>query len=168
MNICIIAAVSDNWTIGRRQEIPWHVREDLEYFKNVTYRNPIVMGRKTFESIGKALPGRDNIVITSQLVYTAKGCTTVHSIEEALKVCEGYNNVFFIGGSDIYKQVLPRAHLLYLTRVHFNVAGEVKFPHVDFSQWHLIWKYDKESVLEQEIHMKCQLSFEIWESIHER
>lgn len=136
MKVVLITAVSENNVIGNEGKIPWHLPDDLKHFKELTEGHSVIMGRKTFESIGKPLPNRRNIVITRQHV-SFDGCEVVHSLEEALKVCVDESEVWVIGGGEIYREALPRADRIELTRVHVKVDGDAFFPKVDSSQWHL-------------------------------
>lgn len=143
MKVSLIVAVADNGCIGINNALPWHLPEDLKYFKRVTMGKPIIMGRKTFDSIGKPLPGRTNIVITHDQNYSREGIKIVHSLDEALKVAEavahidGQDEVMVIGGAGIYALCLPRADRLYYTRVHASVNGDAFFPSVNWSEWTL-------------------------------
>ena len=134
-NISIIAAVSENGVIGKDGGLPWKISADLKRFKELTMGLPIIMGRKTFESIGRALPGRTNIVITRDLNYQATGCTVAGSLEQAIKKAEktGSNEVFIIGGGEIYRAAIKIADTLYLTLVHATVSGDTFFP--DYSEF---------------------------------
>lgn len=131
--ICIIAALADNLVIGNNGQIPWRIPEDLKRFKELTTPHPIIMGRITHESIGRVLSGRTNIVITSNPDYQSFGCIVVHSLEEALKKSEGNDKVFIIGGEKIYKQALPIADRLFLTKVRGEFEGDTFFP--DYSDF---------------------------------
>lgn len=133
--ISLIVAVSANGVIGRGDELPWHLSDDLKRFKQLTLGKPIVMGRKTFESIGRALPGRQNIVLTRQSEFAANDCDVVSSIDAAIAASGGAGEVFVIGGSEIYRLFLPRAERIYMTRVHIDVDGDVRFPELDDDQW---------------------------------
>ncbi len=124
--LTIIAAISENNVIGKDGKIPWHISEDLKRFKSLTLGHSVIMGRKTFESLGKPLPERKNIVITHQKNYNPPEVTVVHSFEEALNLCSG--KVFVIGGSSVYREALPHADVLEITRVHKHVDGDVYFP----------------------------------------
>jgi dihydrofolate reductase len=134
MLVSIVVAVSANNVIGRGNELPWRLPDDLKRFKAVTLGKPVVMGRKTFESIGKPLPGRTNIVISRQPEFTADGCVTVRSVDEALSAAAA-REVMIIGGAEIYRQALPRVDQIYLTRVHAEVPGDVEFPPVVWEDW---------------------------------
>lgn len=137
MTISIFVAVSDNGVIGQKGSLPWHLPAEMAYFKQTTMGHPIIMGRKTHESIGRALPGRYNIVMTHDKNYKAKDCAVVASIEEALEAAqkiEGAEEIFVIGGESVYKEVLPKSDKLYLTKVHAAVEGD-KFFRYDPKAW---------------------------------
>jgi dihydrofolate reductase len=125
--ISLIVAMSRNRVIGRDGKLPWHLPDDLQRFKAVTMGKPIVMGRKTYESIGRPLPGRRNIIVTRNAGYRADGCTVVHSIEDALRSIVA-EEVMIIGGATLYGECLPAAARIYLTRVDAEVKGDVSFP----------------------------------------
>lgn len=133
--ISLIVAVSANGVIGRGGELPWHLSDDLKRFKQLTLGKPIVMGRKTFESIGRALPGRQNIVLTRQSEFAADDCDVVSSIDAAIAASSDAGEIVVIGGSEIYKLFLPLAERIYMTRVHIDVDGEVRFPELDDELW---------------------------------
>ena len=133
--ISLIVAVSANGVIGRGDELPWHLSDDLKRFKQLTLGKPIVMGRKTFESIGRALPGRQNIVLTRQSEFAADECDVVSSIDAAIAASGDAGEIVVIGGSEIYKLFLPLAERIYMTRVHIDIDGEVRFPELDDELW---------------------------------
>jgi dihydrofolate reductase len=133
--ISLIVAASANNVIGNDGELPWRLSDDLKRFKAVTMGKPIVMGRKTFESIGRPLPGRLNIVITRQNDFAADGCEVVQSIEKAVEVAGAVEEVMVIGGSQIYAAFLQMADRVYLTRVHTDVEGDALFPSLDHAEW---------------------------------
>ncbi len=133
--ISLIVAASTNNVIGNDGELPWRLSDDLKRFKAVTMGKPIVMGRKTFESIGRPLPGRQNIVITRQDNFEADGCDVVQSTAEAVEVAVGAEEIMVIGGSEIYAAFLPIADRIYLTRVHTEVEGDAFFPSLDETFW---------------------------------
>ena len=135
MKISMIAAMTVNRVIGKDNKMPWHLPEDLKHFKASTMGKPIVMGRKTFESIGRPLPGRHNIVITRQSDFTADGITVVASFEEAQKAAGEVEELAVIGGGQLYKQVLPLADKLYLTLINIDVEGDTYFPEWDDGSW---------------------------------
>jgi len=118
VKIAIVVAMDDNRVIGRDNQLPWHLPADLRHFRQVTIGKPVLMGRKTHESIGRPLPERTNIVVTRDRSYEAPGCILVHSIESALKAAGDRREVMVIGGADFYRQLLPKADRLYLTLVH--------------------------------------------------
>ncbi len=138
MTVTLIAALARNRVIGRGNRMPWHIPEDLKRFKALTLGHPVIMGRKTFESIvatlGKPLPGRDNIVVTRAKDYAAPGCRATHSIEEALAAA-GAGEVFVIGGAEIYALALPLADRLQLTEIDAGIEGDAYFPAFERSAW---------------------------------
>lgn len=136
MKVSLIAAASENNVIGVHGNLPWHLPDDFKRFKALTSGHPVVMGRKTFESIGKPLPGRRNIVI-SRSVDAIEGCDVVRSVQAALDLAldSGAEEVWVIGGGEIYKEALPLADKVDLTRVHANVEGDVMFPELDMNEW---------------------------------
>jgi dihydrofolate reductase len=140
MRVSILVAVAENGVIGRDGKLPWHLADDLRRFKQLTLGHAIVMGRKTWESIGRPLPGRRSIVISRQPGYHAEGADVVASLEAALKVAESTGNeeAFVIGGAEIYRLAIPLADRLYLTRVHAEVAGDVSLPDFADSNWQLV------------------------------
>ena len=135
MTISIIVAVAANRAIGLNNKMPWHITEDLQRFKAITMGSPVVMGRKTFESLRSALPGRKNVVITRNSDYKADGAVVVHSLEEAIKACEGVEEIFIMGGAQIYEQALPIADRFYLTRVLHDYEADTYFPDWDINEW---------------------------------
>lgn len=139
MIVSLLVAASENNVIGKDNKLPWHLPNDLKYFKNLTWGMPILMGRKTFDSIGKALPGRKSIVITRNRDWQHQGVDVVHSIEEAIQKAEffGVKEIFVIGGAEIFKTSLLTADRIYLTRIHHNFDGDVFFPEVLEEKWKL-------------------------------
>jgi len=127
----IIVAIAQNGVIGRQGKLPWHLPSDLKHFKNTTMKYPIIMGRKTYDSIGKALPGRDNIVLTRNASAEFPGCIKVHSLQEALECCRDYEKVFIIGGGDIFINSLPFTNTIIVTALERDVEGDVYFPPID-------------------------------------
>ena len=148
MTIALIVAASQNNVIGRNNELPWHLPGDLQYFKTMTLGKPVIMGRKTFESIGRPLPGRDNIVISRQTDYAAKGIEVVSSLEQAIalgkniNLINGIQEVMIIGGAQIYEKSLDLADRVYLTRVQCKVEGDAYFPALDDDEWQEIARED--------------------------
>ena len=137
MRISVIAAVAENDVIGRDGALPWHLSRDLKKFKERTWGHTLLMGRKTWDSIGRPLPGRRSIVVTRQQGFAAPGAETAASLEQALALAAD-EEVFVIGGAEIYRQALPLARRLLLTRVHAPVEGDVSFPPVDWNRWRLV------------------------------
>lgn len=135
MIISLIVAMSRNRVIGKGNALPWHLPADLKYFKRITLGKPIIMGRKTFESIGRPLPGRTNIIITHELTYGADGCAVVHSIADALKIAQGHDEVMVIGGAKLFEQILPHAERIYLTEIDEEFAGDTFFQQPDHRAW---------------------------------
>ncbi|MBI2651821.1 type 3 dihydrofolate reductase [Candidatus Woesearchaeota archaeon] len=137
MIISLIAAMGKNRVIGKNNSLPWKLPADMEYFKKLTKGKPVIMGRKTFESMGKALPNRINIIITSNKNYKAKDCVIVHSIKEALKSAGNKNNeeAMVIGGAKIYEEFLPIANKVYLTVIDEDFDGNIYFPDFSRKEW---------------------------------
>ena len=135
--ISMIWAMGKNNELGCKNRMPWYLPSDFAYFKKVTLGKPVIMGRKTFESIGKPLAGRTNIVITRDTGYRPEGCITVDSIEKA-KTCISEEEAFIIGGAEIYKAFLPLADRLYITEIDSEFEADAFFPKIDYSQWKLI------------------------------
>ena len=135
MRLSIIVAMSENRVIGRDNQLPWRLSADLQHFKKLTMGKPIIMGRKTFESIGRALPGRQNIVVTRQPDYHAEGCDVVPSADAAIAAADDAAEIMVIGGAEIYRQFLPRANRIYLTRVHARIDGDTYFPELQAEEW---------------------------------
>ncbi|MFT5321293.1 MAG: dihydrofolate reductase [Pseudohongiellaceae bacterium] len=148
MKISLVWAMAQNRVIGRNNNLPWHLPEDLKYFKRITLGKPVIMGRKTYESIGKPLPGRTNIVVTRNADFSAAGVKTVNSLSAAKALCEsigeidGISEAMVIGGAEIYTQAMPVADRLYLTEVHANVDGDTFFPEFDRGLWQEIARED--------------------------
>jgi len=136
--VCLIAALAANRVIGRNNTLPWHLPADLARFKALTMGHPVVMGRKTYESIGRPLPGRRNLVITRNRGYNAPGCDLVHSLDEAIAACRGAQEIFIIGGAELYRESLPRAHCLEFTEIRAEIEGDAFFPEITMSEWHEI------------------------------
>ena len=140
-SISIIVAMANNRAIGKDNQLLWHLPEDLKYFKRITMGKPIIMGRKTFESIGRPLPGRLNIVVTSQTDWSCSGVKVVHTVEEAIILADaqayidGADEIMIIGGAQLYETALPKADKLYITRVDADIEGDVYFPKIDLQKW---------------------------------
>ena len=136
MRIALIVAMGNNRVIGVDNRMPWHLSADLKRFRRITWGKPILMGRRTHESIGKPLPGRENIVLTTDADYRTEGCKVVHSPAEALQITRDAPEVMVIGGAALYRSFLPLAHRLYLTLIHQDFPGDTFFPDIDWTQWH--------------------------------
>ena len=130
MIISLIAAMDAKRAIGRNNQLPWHLPKDLERFRQTTLGHPVIMGRKTFESIGRPLPGRTNIVLTKQRGYRAPGCTVVHDLAAAFAACEGAGEVFVLGGENLFRATIATADRIYLTVVQADVGGDAHFPEI--------------------------------------
>jgi dihydrofolate reductase len=137
MRLSAIVAMAANRCIGRDNALPWRLSADLKRFKQLTLGHTLVMGRRTYESIGRPLPGRTTVVVTRQAGYAPEGVRVAHSVEQALALAEG-SEVFIAGGADLYQQTLGRVDRLYLTRIERDYAGDTFFPEVDLSRWRLI------------------------------
>jgi dihydrofolate reductase len=133
--ICLIAALAANRVIGRNNALPWRLPADLKRFKALTMGHPVVMGRKTYESIGGPLPGRRNLVITRNRSYSAAGCELVHSLDEAIAACHDAGEIFIIGGAQLYRESLPHAHCLEFTEIQADFEGDAVFPAYSPAQW---------------------------------
>ena len=156
--ISLIVAVAENGVIGDKNALLWHISEDLRHFKAVTTGHPVVMGRKTWESLGRPLPNRTNVVVTRQKT-AIQGCTVVHSLEEAIALFPKDEEVFVIGGAQIYAEALPLARRFYLTRVFRSYEGDTRFPAWDEREWRLT---DSESFPCGEEY-PYPFAFETWE-----
>jgi dihydrofolate reductase len=135
MLLSIVVAAAANDVIGDRNALPWRLPDDLKRFKAITMGKPVLMGRKTFESIGKPLVGRTNIVVTRDTHLRLDGCLTVGSIDDALLAAGTAPELMVIGGAELYRQILPRIDLIYLTRVHAQMEGDTRFPEVVWEDW---------------------------------
>ena len=133
--VYLVAAVAANGIIGANGKLPWHLPEDLRHFKALTLGRPVIMGRKTWESLGKPLPGRENIVVTRAPGYEAPGASVASSLDEALALCAGEPTAFVIGGGELYAEALPLADGLVLTEIRRDYAGDARFPRFERSAW---------------------------------
>lgn len=161
MIISLLVAVSENNVIGKDNTLPWHLPNDLKYFKNLTWGMPILMGRKTFDSIGKPLPGRKSIVITRNKDWQQAGVDVVHSIEEATGKATsfGVKEIFLIGGAEIFKTALADAGRIYLTRIHQTFDGDVFFPGISTNEWQLV----SERFCEADEKNPYNHTYQVWE-----
>ncbi|MBB72826.1 MAG: type 3 dihydrofolate reductase [Legionellales bacterium] len=138
MQIALIAAMAKNRAIGKDNQLLWHLPADLAHFKALTLDKPIVMGRKTYESIGRPLPRRQNIIVTRDEAYTAEGCEVVHSLPAALDCGHDATEIMIIGGAGIYAQAIDMAQRMYLTMVDVELPGDCFFPQWDPNEWHVV------------------------------
>ncbi len=138
--ISIIVAVAENGVIGSGNQMPWHISEDLRHFKAITTGHPVVMGRKTFESLGRPLPNRTNVVITRNPDYAAEGAVIAGSLEEALAMFPAGEEIFVIGGGEIYRQAMDCADRLYITMIGVPFDGDTCFPSIDTGNWRETWR----------------------------
>lgn len=163
MIISFVVAAATNNAIGKDGKLPWHLPNDMKHFKNVTWGMPVVMGRKTFESLGKALPGRKNIVITRQPGLNLAGTVTVQKIDDALFVAKQTDakEVMVIGGGEIYKTFFDKAKRIYLTRVEAEPEADTFFPVLHPKEWHLV----NQQIHEADEKNAYNYSFQLWERI---
>lgn len=133
--LALVVAVAENGVIGNGNRLPWHLPADLKHFKAITMGKPMLMGRKTFESIGKALPGRRSFVLTRDAGFSAPGVERVADADEALALAREAAELAVIGGAQVYRLCLPRATRIYFTRVHASITGDTRFPEIDWSEW---------------------------------
>ncbi|WP_285766061.1 dihydrofolate reductase [Peribacillus sp. SI8-4] len=137
--ISLIVAMDQNRVIGNDNQLPWHLPADLQYFKKVTLGHPIIMGRKTFESIGRVLPGRENVIVTRNRDFKGTGCVVLHDISQIQTYADDRDGeVFVIGGAEIFKDVLRFADRLYITEIHETFQGDTFFPVIDENVWEKI------------------------------
>ncbi len=156
--ISIIVAIAQNGVIGNDNELLWHISEDMRYFRAITSGHTVVMGRKTYESIGRALPKRRNIVLSRQDI-TIEGCEVLSSLEAAVAATQDEDEVFIIGGGEIYKQALPLAQRLYITHIEADFEGDTRFAELDFAEWQSI----KSERFERGESFEHPFSFDIYE-----
>ena len=135
VSLSIITAMDENRLIGSNNSLPWHLPADFAYFKRVTMDKPIIMGRKTYESIGRPLPGRRNIIISRDPDYHAEGCETANSLQAALELVADQDEAMLIGGANLYAQTLELADTLYITEIHATFKGDAWFPVIDPEIW---------------------------------
>lgn len=138
MRISLIVAMSENRVIGRDGQLPWRLSADLRRFKRLTMGHHIIMGRRTFESIGRTLPGRTMVVVTRQTDYSAGEALVAHDMEEALRLASSDEQAFIIGGSGVYRQALGVVDRIYMTQVHAQIHGDVVFPELQLDEWQLV------------------------------
>jgi len=145
MIISIIAAMANQRAIGINNSLPWNLPADMQWFRKCTMGKPIIMGRTTYESIGKPLPGRKNVIVTRNAEYQVEGATVVHSLEQAIEAVQGEEEAMIIGGSNIYSQALAFANRLYLTEIHSDVEADSWFPEFDQGQWQPLSREDHQA-----------------------
>jgi len=160
MLISLVVAASENNVIGKDNKLLWHLPNDMKFFKNTTWAMPVIMGRKTYDALGKPLTGRTNIVITRQKAWMAEGVKVVKNLDEAIRVSahSDAKEAFVIGGGEIYKQSIPRAHKIYITRVHATLEGDTFFPELNESEWKNVSKLD----FTQDDKHAFAYSFQVW------
>ncbi len=156
-----VVAASENNVIGMNNQLPWSLPNDLKFFKNTTWAMPVIMGRKTFESTGKPLPGRTNIVITHREDWKADGVIIVHDMEKALQAAADTDakEAFIIGGGEIFKANISKVNKIYITRVHAIVEGDAYFPEIDKTEWKLVSNLD----FSADDRHKYAYSFQLWQ-----
>lgn len=142
MKISLIVAMATNRVIGINGQMPWHLSADLKKFKQITTGHPIVMGRKTYESIGRPLPERRNLIISRNPDYQVAGCEVFSDIQAAIASCKESEELFVIGGAAFYETMLPKANFLYLTEIHKEFAGDTYFPEINAQEWQEIERLD--------------------------
>lgn len=155
--VSIIVAIAANGVIGDKNSLLWHIKEDMRFFRQKTTSHPVIMGRKTYDSLGRPLPNRTNVVISRTLNHI-EGCTVVHSLEEAIALFPSEEEIFIIGGAQIYAQALDVADRMYITRIEHSYEGDTSFPEWDSAQWQLV---EKESMLCGE-NFRYPFSFETY------
>lgn len=153
--VSLIVARADNGVIGRGGQLPWRLPDDLRRFKVLTWGKPILMGRRTFESLARPLPGRQNLVLTRTADFRAEGVTVVHAAEEALRTAAGMSELVVIGGAEVYRLMLPRVHRIHLTEVHAAPEGDTRLPPFDAAQWREMAREEHPA----DAHHACAMSF---------
>lgn len=161
MKLSLIVAMASNRTIGINNQMPWHLSADLKKFKSITMGQPIIMGRKTYESIGRPLPGRKNIVISRDLHYQLPGCFVFNDLDSALTSCKDADEVFVIGGATLYEATLDLADRLYITLIQKEFTGDTWFPEVKHEQWH---ETTREDIVDDN-SVNFEYSFIVYESL---
>lgn len=156
--VSLIVAMTENRVIGRDGDMPWRLSDDLRRFKRITMGHHIVMGRKTYESIGRPLPGRTSVVISRSANYDHADIRVARSLEEAFSIAKSDNEVFITGGAQIFALALPRVERIYLTRIHCNLEGDTFFPEVDWTEWQLT-EDERHPADERNDH---DYSFQLW------
>jgi len=142
--ITAVVAIASNYAIGKDNQLLWHLPKDLKHFKDITAGGTVIMGRKTFDSVGKPLPKRRNIVITRKPI-SIEGCEVVDSVDAALALCKTEKEVFIVGGAEIYRQTMPLVNRIYLTIVHHSFDADTFFPEIDYKEWKELEREDHET-----------------------
>ena len=161
MKLSIIVAFDENRLIGKNNSLPWHLPADLKHFKNITMGHHMIMGRRTYESIGKPLPGRVSVIVTRQKNFMADSCVIFHSLNEAIQYCENQNEVFIIGGAQIFECAMPLATRLYITQIHHAFEGDTWFPEINITEWKLVLRQDYDA--DENLRMNADLEAELKE-----
>ena len=161
MIISLLVAASENNVIGKDNAFPWTLPSDLRYFKNQTWGMPVISGRKTFESLGKPLPGRKNIIITRNKSWNANGTNVVHTLKEGIDtaITLGANEVFIIGGAQVFNEAMSFANRIYITRIHHQFEGDAFFPEIDHKKWMMM----KNIFCHADGKNAYSHSFQVWE-----
>jgi len=141
MTVTIVVAIAENYAIGKNNQLLWHMPADLKHFKQITSGHTVIMGRKTYDSVGKPLPNRRNIIITRQDI-TIPGCEVVKSVDEALELCYNEEEVFIVGGAEIYKLAMDKTDRIYLTIIHHSFDADSFFPEIDYMEWKEVSRED--------------------------
>ena len=157
MRVSIVVATDLDGVIGRENQLPWHLPADLKRFKAVTMGKPMIMGRKTWDSIGRSLPGRRSIVLTQQQGFKAEGAEVAHTVDEALALAAPAEEVMVIGGAEVYRLFLPRAVRLYWTEVQAHVGGDTRFPPLDRAEWNEVVGVDHPADPQNEYGMRFHI-----------
>jgi dihydrofolate reductase len=137
MKVSLVVAASDNHMIGKDNQLLWHLPKDMKFFKDTTWAMPVIMGRKTFESIGKPLPNRENVVVTKDINFMQEGCIVFNSIEQAIENLKSRETIYIVGGAQIYNECISIADKLYITHLDLEIDGDVYFPEIDTNHWRL-------------------------------
>jgi len=153
--ISIIAAIDQNYLIGNSNHLPWNIKEDLHFFRRVTMGHPVVMGKRTWLSIGKPLDGRVNVILTHDRTFNIPGCLIVNSVEEVISQFSE-QEIIIIGGAEVFRQFLPYANNLYLTKIKHAFTGDTYFPQIDWNDWNIVFYEQKDT------ESGYQITFEQW------
>jgi dihydrofolate reductase len=152
MSISLIVAMAKNRTIGVNNTLPWRCSEDLKHFKALTMGHHMIMGRKTFDSIGKPLPGRTTVVVTRNNDLKVEGCAVAHSLQKAIDLSAGDAEIFVVGGAELYRQAIPLVDTLYITEIQQDVEGDAHFPNFDKNEWNEVTRDVRSQETPQPLH----------------